>query len=169
MKSKERIEYLDIAKGIAILLIIMGHMSLKHVNSVVFTFHVPIFFIISGYFFTKKYNYKELLSKLFKTLIVPYLVTCLLIIIFMFCRKMISGGVNSLLFSQIYNQILASLYGSGLTSYYFHIWPIGAIWFLLSLFWSKIIFNFLIDKKYKYIYIILIFILGIIRDRKSVV
>lgn len=47
---KNRIKFLDIAKGIAILAIIAGHTGPDWVKQFVFTFHVPVFFIISGYF-----------------------------------------------------------------------------------------------------------------------
>lgn len=42
--KKRRLEYVDVAKGIGIICIILGHLGLASVNKVVFTFHVPIFF-----------------------------------------------------------------------------------------------------------------------------
>ena len=48
--DNKRLQYIDIAKGIAMICIILGHMGNANINRVVFTFHVPIFFFITGYF-----------------------------------------------------------------------------------------------------------------------
>lgn len=52
-----RIEFLDIAKGIAILLVVMGHLlqfnmegsSSTAVYNFIYSFHMPLFFMLSGY------------------------------------------------------------------------------------------------------------------------
>ena len=55
MKTKStRLQYIDIAKGIAMICIILGHLGNASINRIVFTFHVPIFFFITGYFTIKK-------------------------------------------------------------------------------------------------------------------
>lgn len=47
--SKERVAWLDIAKGIAIILVVLGHSNLpKGLNSFIFSFHVPLFFFVAG-------------------------------------------------------------------------------------------------------------------------
>lgn len=45
-----RQKYLDVAKGIGILLVVLGHASLKnaYVISYIYSFHMPLFFIIAG-------------------------------------------------------------------------------------------------------------------------
>lgn len=50
-KSSKRVSYIDVARGITMLCIIAGHMDIWIITRVVFTFHVPFFFILSGYFF----------------------------------------------------------------------------------------------------------------------
>lgn len=60
---KERKNCFDIARGIAMICIIMGHLGINRVNSFVYTFHVPIFFLISGYFMNDKVNFKEFVKK----------------------------------------------------------------------------------------------------------
>ena len=61
--EKERINYFDITKGIAIICIVIGHLSITQVNSVVFTFHVPIFFLVSGYFLSNKLSVKNFIKR----------------------------------------------------------------------------------------------------------
>lgn len=46
-----RVDYLDTAKGIAIILVAVGHClvsSSNPVNRLILSFHMPLFFIVSG-------------------------------------------------------------------------------------------------------------------------
>lgn len=54
--QSERKNWLDIARGIAICLVILGHSSLASgvIYKIIFSFHMPLFFFISGYVFRKK-------------------------------------------------------------------------------------------------------------------
>lgn len=47
---KNRIEWVDIAKGIGIILVIVGHLlpSGSYVRTLIYAFHMPMFFILSG-------------------------------------------------------------------------------------------------------------------------
>ena len=46
-----RIDYLDITKGFGIFCIVIGHNEVTQwLNDWVYSFHVPLFFILSGYF-----------------------------------------------------------------------------------------------------------------------
>lgn len=50
---KNRIEYIDIAKGFGIILVIVGHCikTGMFINNWIYSFHVPLFFFISGFCF----------------------------------------------------------------------------------------------------------------------
>ncbi len=61
--KKSRVQFLDIARGIAIICIILGHLNNSLINRVVFTFHVPIFFFITGYFMSSKYKIGDFIKK----------------------------------------------------------------------------------------------------------
>lgn len=54
MGTKSRTVHMDIARGLAVLLVVIGHMRTL-VPSYVFywinSFHMPFFFFISGYFY----------------------------------------------------------------------------------------------------------------------
>lgn len=57
---KKRIDWLDIAKGIAIICTIIGHSVEKNkIGVFIFSFHMPLFFILSGYTL-KKIQFSEL-------------------------------------------------------------------------------------------------------------
>ena len=50
---KNRIDYIDAARGIAMLLVILGHCCSSNtgvVNRTVLSFHMPLFFFLSGMF-----------------------------------------------------------------------------------------------------------------------
>ena len=72
------IEYMNVAKAIGIILIVVGHSfaeeSTSSIRSFVYLFHVPLFFILSGYFFDDKYIDKPILLiiKRIKTLWFPF-------------------------------------------------------------------------------------------------
>ena len=45
----KRLDWVDIAKGIAIVLMILGHSSLPNmIQNWIYSFHMPFFFFISG-------------------------------------------------------------------------------------------------------------------------
>lgn len=70
--QKERDNTVDILKGIAILLVVIGHFSpVQQVENFIYSFHMPLFFFLSGitfwYSFGKKINkenIKQLLPKM---------------------------------------------------------------------------------------------------------
>ena len=75
--SANRYEYIDIAKGIGILLVVWAHILLVGwTHRFIYAFHMPLFFFISGYLFkSDKYNsFKDFFKKRFKRLIIPYLI-----------------------------------------------------------------------------------------------
>lgn len=80
--SRERLLYIDIARGISIILVVFGHIvDLTPFEKFFFSFHVPVFFMITG--MMKKIQggrWNEVddvlhwLKKRLKTLIIPYIV-----------------------------------------------------------------------------------------------
>ena len=133
--DNKRLQYIDIAKGIAMICIILGHMGNANINRVVFTFHVPIFFFITGYFISDKCEVNIFVRNKVRTLIIPYLITCFAIVIIATLQGAICGDA----IVEIKKWSYASVYGAG-DSYTnpFYIPGIGAIWFLLATFWGSI-------------------------------
>ena len=131
--KNSRVKYLDIAKGIAIISIILGHFGIYLIYRVAFTFHVPLFFIISGYFINPKTNFLTFVMKKARSLLIPYYVVCIFMIIIGGLKGLFSG--NFLL--NIYDWTYSTLYAVGDSfNIPFQIKPIGAIWFLWALFWG---------------------------------
>lgn len=150
--SKTRIGYIDIAKCVAIAFIIIGHTGLVFpandmqggmpatMVKIAFTFHLPLFFIASGYFFPENRKFSlDYMKKDAKTLLLPYLITSILIIGGCTIRDIILGRDYLLSFA---SWSKAALWGAGAVSDV-AIWPdvmrIGGIWFLLAMFWAHIL------------------------------
>lgn len=73
--KKERDEYVDIAKGIGILLIICIHAEVFQVIGMPITFiAVPVFFFMSGFYDRSERSFKQLVPKNFRTLILPAII-----------------------------------------------------------------------------------------------
>lgn len=54
-----RLPYTDVAKGMGILCVIIGHMGNETINRIIFLFHMPLFFLISRYFLSNRLTPKE--------------------------------------------------------------------------------------------------------------
>ena len=48
-EQTKRIEALDIAKGIGIILVIIGHMSSSYLRDWIYSFHMPLFLLFPAY------------------------------------------------------------------------------------------------------------------------
>lgn len=82
MCEKKRINWVDIANGIAISLIAIFHISQnKYINTVIISFALPTFAFISGYLFKPK-GIKENFKRRIITLIIPYLIIGMLELIY---------------------------------------------------------------------------------------
>lgn len=87
MAESDRIRQIDIVKGIAIILVVIGHSIpdamavggianpyVRLLHSIIYSFHMPLFFIISGYFLKTDHmeGIGQLIWKKFNRLMVPY-------------------------------------------------------------------------------------------------
>ena len=75
MSSDNRIVYLDIAKGIGIILMVMGHSFIGRVFDILLHgFHMPLFFFVSGLLFTCKADKRwlEVFLGKCRTILIPY-------------------------------------------------------------------------------------------------
>lgn len=127
-KLKERLNYLDMAKGIAIICVILGHIMTTNVlKTWICSFHVVLFFIISGcllnYTNSLEKDIKVFIKNRLRTIMLPYFIFS---IIYIILNYMILGfNTESLKWNIIYTLIM---YGC------------GALWFLPALFIAEISF-----------------------------
>ena len=74
--KKNRETWIDMLRGIGALLVLLGHLvpETSKLKFYIYSFHMPMFFFISGYLFKYKNNIKYLIKDKFKKLIIPYFV-----------------------------------------------------------------------------------------------
>lgn len=77
MSEKIRINWVDQLRGIAFYTVILGHMSILYgIKSFIYSFHMPLFFMITGLVFNieKVYNsnFKDYFTRLARKMLVPY-------------------------------------------------------------------------------------------------
>lgn len=161
MNSTERIRYFDIAKGLSMIAIVAGHFGNGPINQFVFTFHVPIFFLISGYFM-KPIEDITFIKKKAKQLLFPYSITCGFVILGAALSTIITTQGFSQVISTVKYWFLAAVYGSGTIEYNgsFHIGIIGALWFLPALFFSLVMVQYLIKHQYSTVFVIICSYIG---------
>lgn len=154
----KRLNYIDITRGIAIIFIVLGHALNRSINSIFFTkflysFHVVLFFIISGYVFKIKDNesFRQFVKKKFFRIIIPYFFWETLFLIPYFMLGQSVGDALSVKSSFNFNtQIFNIIYGVGAES---ALRQNSALWFLPALFSMEVIYYFIIkntkDSKFK--------------------
>lgn len=138
MSENKRITWVDVAKGWAILCVILGHTTefyngTNFFKTVIYTFHMPIFFFLSGFTFNgQKYKPHEFVLRKIKTVVIPY-----------FCLGAVMIG-----YEYVYNTYLllwkkkydvAGQFMALLTQN--RLWT---LWFLTTLFVTEILFYFIV-------------------------
>jgi len=145
---KKRILWVDIAKALTILSVPISHtleieMMLR---TMLFSFHMPLFFILSG--FTTKLatdwkTFRARLKKNFLHLIVPaFIVLVIFAIAISFTDSMVEFGAKDGFSSILPNLKLV------FSKFFLNLYPEGfgnaaAVWFLVALFFAKTIMDFI--------------------------
>lgn len=154
--ESKRIEWIDIAKGICILMMIVGHTVEfgSTIRNIIFSFHMPLFIVLSGYTYNcdrAKINFLSQTIRDIKQLGVPVIVTSALSVILQFVfwqEKTIYSLVEI-----IRNILIALIWSSGVSVWGYP--SLRSLWFLVSLFWirviGRIVFRFFSKKNGLYI------------------
>lgn len=90
-----RLLWVDALKGFCIILVILGHMQIPElVRKFIFSFHMPIFFLISGYLAKHEgVSLKEMFVKRMNSLLVPYVIySSIISVAWYFCGKSVPFG-----------------------------------------------------------------------------
>lgn len=137
--STDRLEYVDIAKGIGMLLVIFGHTvpyGDHWLFRIIYSFHMPLFFFLSGYTCrTEKYpDMKTCIKAKGKSLMIPYLYALLASIIVTMVIPIFRKDIEIKAFCRF------------LYSGYPEVFHNGALWFLPALFWACCGYVFLYGK-----------------------
>lgn len=148
---KKRIDWIDIVRAVGMFLIIMGHTlegyTYTIVGKLIFAVHVPVFFVLSGYLYKEK-SVKKIFKGGNANLLLPYLATLIIVVIITRFNFIFPNWIYNL---DMHTFWISAFYGSGTTLNPFWdnsltINAIGAIWFLLAMYFGNIIFNTIIKS-----------------------
>lgn len=162
-KSKTRVEYLDVAKGIAMFSVIIGHYfggEIKGaIGAVIWSFHMPIFIFLSGYFF-KERGMVERIKCSFKSYVVPYILvwSFLSIAEAICCLLGLKSGDSVQVFN---NRVISGVWALASASTVNKpdlVIKIGAIWFLVAMFWGSFFHEAIAKLKNRYVQFALVFL-----------
>lgn len=131
-----RNEMVDVSKGLAILLMVIGHSGLPLVfHDFIYSFHMPFFFIISGVLYKGQYNLRDYFYNKVKKLLIPFL---------------LYATINIILRSMYYNESI-------ITYIFRHSYSgcESALWFLPILFLASMT-NHVVRNKYYLPFLILL-------------
>lgn len=145
----KRVEFIDIARGFAIIFIVCGHTITysSHcdlIYKILCGFHVVLFFILSGYTFKIKEDetFLKFVEKKFKRIMIPYFIWAILFLIpfFIFGEK-VSNTLGAKANFELGNQLFNVLYGNGNSQ---ALKQNTALWFLPALFSMEFIYYWII-------------------------
>lgn len=151
--NKNRINWIDYAKAIAIFLVIMGHVSDRNFfTEWVYSFHMPLFFFLSGITLKKtEVGISCFIKKLTKRLLIPYFCYSGVYLAFIVAKVFVlHKNINiAHAFLGVFLQIRGTEYSVGL-------------WFLPLLFLSEIfVYTILnLSKRKQYFAFLMIIIIG---------
>lgn len=150
IKERQRLDYIDTIKGIGIILVVIGHHLLEAEGVIVWilSYHMPLFFMITGYLSEYKKDKCEDIKKLIinkaKSLMYPYVTFSVINIIWyvlFYIVVPISGQPNDSLSVVLLRTITTLGY--------------QALWFLPTLFIGTVLFNIINKSKaYHFIHIV---------------
>lgn len=130
-----REKWVDIAKGLGIIAVVIGHSDNKVVSQYLYWFHMPLFFALSGYLFKPLSTWSEYRIwsyKRFKQQLIPYASFFMLIAVISYCIRFLQGNMS---FEIINKDFLGLIYGGQLLVGFY-----SPFWFITCLYLTQIIF-----------------------------
>jgi len=159
--NNKRVKWIDIAKGIGIILVVLGHSNwffaqattTMFIQKYIYSFHMPLFFFLSGYLFIKeKYpSFKAFFIKKVKTLLIPYFFFSILSVLFIVILNL--KNLDNLI--SFKTAIIQIFYLKSTV-----VWN-EPLWFLVCLFVVEIIYYFLSKIKSKKIIVFILLLCSI--------
>ncbi|MCL6458090.1 MAG: acyltransferase family protein [Gorillibacterium sp.] len=157
---KERMGWIDLCKGLGMLLVMLGHAPFPgELTKVIYTFHMPLFFFLSGYLFSfrKHSSFVAFLKRKLITLVIPYFSLSLINYFYwVFVYRNIGNDFYSNSGISLYRPLWGTLLAQRDTPFTIHNL---ALWFLPCLFFAELLFYFIVkySDNYKQIIVYLMF------------
>lgn len=133
----KRLDYIDLAKGLGMLTIMWGHIHSGISTLLVYAFHIPLFFCLSGLVFSRKRydTFEQFLKKRWKGLLFPYFIfSALTWVVWAVYSYVTHTPVDS-----YWMPLLETFIAQGSEGYLVHNVP---LWFVMCLFSVEVIYFF---------------------------
>lgn len=173
-----RIRYFDMSKGVGILCVVLGHSAIETLGvaqseiaegllAFCFSFHMPLFFLIAGYFIHADRPFAW--HKEARQLIYTYLLSAVAVVVG-------AAAIAALQHADVMERVrywgMAAIYGAGDTNTPAPtLWPvegrIGALWFLLAMFWARLLIHWIAKLPWSPLWVVLCFALGWVTSRMA--
>lgn len=118
---------MDVAKGLAMCAVIIGHMNVGGLGTALYTFHLPLFYIISGFFFTFEPDFLRFTKKKAKGYLIPYFGCAAVIVIAAVGQGFILG--------RPLDALLEQLKWFGLQMRHSTLWFLSTLFIAMFIFW----------------------------------
>lgn len=128
--ASERELWIDALRGIGILLVVLGHTTFPY-KKMIYGFHIPLFFMLSGYLWKRKD--RSILHYL-KRYIVPYFILCSINLVLQFLLSIVLG--NSF---DLKKNVIGIFYSIGSTEWMPNC---SLLWYLTCIFVALLLFSF---------------------------
>lgn len=131
----QRNALIDIAKGIGIILVVLGHLDTNGQISreFIYSFHMPLFFFLSGIFAKTNLNFRQYFKKSFLSLYLPYF-------IFVIIDTILFTAINLITHDSVKEYIKSN----AMALVGFDFMPKNRVlWFLFALFVIRIVYYFI--------------------------
>lgn len=143
--GNNRIIWIDAAKGLAILLVMLGHLGINIpiIGKYLTPFRMPLYFIITGYFISSGVILKKFIPKRLKRLLIPYFfygisINCIVLFTVWLNDELTIQTIVDKFIGLLYSRYCLLPLGTDGNTYYLSTFAPG--WFLTALFVASALF-----------------------------
>lgn len=141
--EKVRFEFVDWMKVIGMFVIILGHFAPPDLQSLVYSFSVQLFFLISGFLFHVEDNGKNFWKKNIRSLLVPYLIWGTF--------RLIAFNIKYFDVAILWRSFLGMFLGC---NNFMGVRGCGELWFVATLLFLKVILQYGRNMKFVYFFFV---------------
>ncbi len=140
-QTKKRVYWVDNLRAFSILAVILGHIATP-LTAFIFSWHMPLFFFVSGFFLKPSQDIITAATKYARRLLIPFVIFAAIGLIAELLKRQffpdysfINASINWL------EEVIGTYFWVDIAAMHHYGF---VLWFLVALFWGKIIAEFLI-------------------------
>lgn len=140
----KRYKYLDIARAIGLLLVIISHSC--GLSAYLINYYIPLFFVVSGYIYKGGRGYGENIGRKAKRLLIPYFGYSAVLLAFYALMGRSWQETEKSLFGVIYSRYC--LYDTTQCQDNVYLFTVanGAMWYLTAFFAASLLYHLVVDR-----------------------